>query len=157
MILMKYLARMKWVWLFLVLVACEAGEKKITKQPAPNIPAAPAPEILRDGKDAIQVRLGATDEALIEGELVRSTGLALALRSAKRIKGDTATVVIHLTGATEFGLFTQVHETLEQLLLEERDSVALLRFESRYEALNDTQQAVIKRKHHMRVIERMKR
>ncbi len=148
---------MRWLWLLLVLVACESGEKKITKQPAPKIPSAPKNEILRDGAASIQVRLGASEKSLIEGNVVDPNQLKSALRSAKRTKGDTATVVIHLTGDTEFGTFTRVHEVLDDLLQEERDSVAQLRFDLRYDELDETQRAVIKRKHHLRIIEKMNR
>ena len=148
---------MRWIWIVFLLVACESGEKKITKQPAPRIPSEPKKEVLRDSKDAIHIRLNASDEAMIEGSIVTSSELESALRSAKKAKGDTATVVIYLSRKTKFGLFTNVHETLERLLQEERDSVAQVSFNSAYEHLSETQQAIIKRKHHLRIIERMQR
>lgn len=148
---------MKWLWLIFVLMACESGDKRITSQPAPKIPSTPNKEVLSDGAASIQIRLGASDKSLIEGNVVEVNELKSALRSAKRAKGDTATVVIHLTSDTEFGTFTKVHETLEDLLQEERDSIAQLRFNLRYDELSETQMAVINRKHHLRIIEKMNR
>lgn len=94
---------------------------------------------------------------MVEGVIVDSLELKNSIRNAKRSKGDTATVVIHLKGDTEFRMFTAVHRSLEELLQEERDSVAQLRFNADYGNLSETQQAIIKRKHHLRIIEEMKR
>jgi biopolymer transport protein ExbD len=145
------------MWICLVLIACETGEKEITKQPEPKIPPAATKETLQDGPNAIQIRLSATKDAMVEGSLVDETTLKDALVKAKQTKGDTATVVLHLKGDTEYGMFTAVHQTLEQLLQEERDSVAHMRFNIGYENLTDAQRAVIKRKHHLRIIEKMQR
>lgn len=141
----------------LLLIACESGEKKITKQPVPKIPPEPQKEVLKGGYDAIQIRLNDSNEALIEGNIVAPSEIESAIRLAKTNKGDTATVVIHLKGDTQFGVYSQVHESLEVLLQEERDSVAHMRFDKLYDDLSETQRAVIKRKHHLRIIEKMKR
>jgi len=147
---------MKWIWTCLLLVACNSGENKMAKRPAPSVPSNKV-EILRDDERAIHVRLNATEQAMIEGTLVDSTDLKRQLRAAKKQQGDTATIVLHLNPDTEFGMFTSVHRSLEELLQEERDSVALARFNMHYGNLSETQQAVIKRKHHLRIIEKMNR
>lgn len=144
------------MWVCLLLVACNSGEKKIVKQPAPTVPYHKK-ERLRDDERAIHVRLNATNQAMIEGTVVDSTDLKQSLRIAKKQQGDTATVVLHLNPDTKFGMFAAVHRSLEELLQEERDSVAQARFNMNYGNLTDVQQAVIKRKHHLRIIEKMKR
>lgn len=144
------------LFLLLFLISCQSENKKATKQPAPPIPVA-SQEVLHASDKAIHVRLGAKDALMIEGKQVSLDVLEPALRAAKKSKGDTATIVIHLKGSTNFGLFTAVHEKLEALLAEERDSVSLLRFGNHYEDLNATQQAIVKRKHHLRIIEKMQR
>lgn len=126
------------------------------QQPAPPLPAN-TPEVLNDNVQAIQIRLNNSTNVMVEGVIVDSLELKNSIRNAKRSKGDTATVVIHLKGDTEFGMFTAVHRSLEELLQEERDSVAQLRFNADYGNLSETQQAIIKRKHHLRIIEEMKR
>ena len=147
---------MKWIWLFLLLISCGSGEKKITRQAAPQVPTK-TNEVLSNGPNAIQIRLSSKKEALIEGVLVDESSLKSSLQKAKKRKGDTATVVINLRGDTEFGMFSAVHQTLELLLDEERDSVSWLRFNKGYEDLSETQKGIIKRKHHLRIIENMKR
>ena len=147
---------MRWLFICLVFISCNSGDKKIVKQPAPPLPSQ-TNEVLRDDVKAIQVRLNNSTSAMVDGVVVESLDLKQALRKAKRSKGDTAVVVIHLKGDTEFGIFTAVHESLEELLQEERDSVAQIRFNADYANLSETQQAIIKRKHHLRIIEKMKR
>lgn len=147
---------MKWLFISLLLFSCNAGEKKIVKQPAPNVPSK-TKEVLRNNANAIQIRLNNSDQAMIEGEIVDSTDLKSSIRMAKQTKGDTATVVLHVNADTRYGMFAAVHRTLEELLQEERDSVAQLRFNAGYDLLSETQRAIIKRKHHLRLIEKMKR
>lgn len=154
---LPYLVNMRWIWICLVLIACETGKKDAVKQPDPKIPPAATKEALQDSPNAIQIRLSATKDAMVEGSLVDETTLKRALAQAKQKKGDTATVVLHLKGDTEYGMFIAVHEILEQLLQEERDSVAHMRFNDGYENLTATQRADIKRKHHLRIIEKMQR
>ncbi|XOV66428.1 MAG: hypothetical protein ACFHU9_12450 [Fluviicola sp.] len=141
---------------FVLIVACKSKDKKIVRQSAPSVPYEKV-EILRNDASAIHVRLNNGNQAMIEGEIVDSAQVKEQLREAKRVKGDTATVVLHLRGDTEYGMFAYVHRSLEELLLEERDSVAQLRFDTPLNNLSDVQQAVIKRKHHLRIIEKMRR
>lgn len=139
-----------------VVFGCAGEERKPKAQPAPPMPTR-TKEVLRDSDNAIQVRLNSGNTAMIDGVIVDSIEIKRQLRIAKKEKGDTATIVLHVRGDTEFGMFANVHRSLEELLLEERDSVAQLRFNSLYENLSETQQAVIKRKHHLRIIEKMRR
>ena len=139
-----------------VTIACTQEVKKPKTQSAPALPAK-TKEVLRDDANAIQVRLNTSNTAMINGEVVDSIQVKPQLRLAKKEKGDTATVVIHLRGDTEFGMFATVHQSLEELLIEERDSIAQLRFNTIYANLTETQQAIIKRRHHLRIIEKMRR
>lgn len=142
--------------LMVVLIGCAPEAKKPKAQPAPPLPEKTT-EVLRDNAESIQVYLNSGNTALIEGIEVDSTQIKAQLRHAKKTKGDTATVVLNVRGETQFGMFTAVHQSLEELLLEERDSIAQLRFEMRYDHLSETQKAIIKRKHHLRIIEKMRR
>jgi biopolymer transport protein ExbD len=139
-----------------LIVACESKDKKVEKQSAPSVPSENI-EILRNDANAIHVRLNSGNQAMIEGEIVDSAQVKEQLRLAKRVKGDTATVVMYLRGNTAYGMFAHVHQSLEELLVEERDSVAQLRFDTPFNNLSDVQQTVIKRKHHLRIIEKMRR
>ncbi len=156
MSVLKFHPGMRWLCLCLILASCNSGDKKILKQPAPPLPSK-SQEVLQDNVDAIQIRLNNSASVMVDGIIVDSLDLKNSLREAKRNKGDTATVVLHLKGDTEFGMFTAVHRSLEELLLEERDSVAQLRFNTNYGNLSETQQVIIKRKHHLRIIEKMRR
>ncbi|MCR9171489.1 MAG: biopolymer transporter ExbD [bacterium] len=140
----------------LILFSCNSDEKKIVKRPAPSIPSQQT-EVLRNDANAIQIRLNNTNKVMIEGTIVDSVQLKSQLRLAKRQKGDTATVVLHVKGDTDFGMFAAVHRTLDELLLEDRDSIAQLRFKTFYDNLEGSQQAIIRRKYHLRIIEKMTR
>lgn len=140
----------------LAIVSCSQEVKKPKAQPAPTLPGK-STEILRDDANAIVIQLNSGTSAMIDGVVVDSNLVKDQLRRAKKEKGDTATVVLHVKGDTEFGVFANVHQSLEELLLEERDSVAKRRFDALYDQLSVTQQAIIKRKHHLRIIEKMSR
>jgi len=143
-------------WICFTIISCNSGEKKIVKQPEPTLPAKTT-EVLRDDVNAIQVRLNNSNSAMINSVIVDSIQVKSQLRLAKKEKGDTATVVLRVKGDTDFGMFATVHKSLEELLIEERDSVARLRFNTIYENLSGTQQAIIMRRHHLRIIEKMRR
>lgn len=151
---------MKYAGILVVLIiifGCQDDEKKPKPERTKLPSVAPKPDILRDDRNAIHIRLGAGEEILVEGNSMHISGLKQALKTAKNNKGDTATVVMFLQGDTQYGVFAEVHETLEELLNSDRDSIAKLRFDTPFNDLNETQRALITRKYHHRIIEKMKR
>jgi len=139
------------------LVGCQNDEENV-KDPRPEIPKmSNEPDVLRDDDQAIQIRLGSEEEILVEGNQLHISEIKAALKNARIAKSDTATVVIHLQANSPYGVFAEVHATLEEMLKEVRDSVSQARFQSPYDDLNGTQRTIIDRKYHHRIIEKMRR
>lgn len=114
----------------------------------------PDKEVLRVDENAISIRMHKDDTLLVEDQRVVIDSLEQALKKGRKTKGRKATIVLYVHPETSFGLYSKVQLTLEEEIDRFRNDEARDKFNKHYEDLDDSQQAEINNKYHLRIIER---
>lgn len=139
--------------LAILLVTCSESKPESDSENYVYSDPLPESDTLREDENAIVIRLGITDEVMIDGKNIVVDSLPQELLKAQKIKGDSAVISVHMRLKTQYQLYADLQMILERNLYDKREAASLKQFNKHYLHLDDKQKAIIDSKHRLRILE----